>query len=193
MNTIVKSMLVFLSGASILNLNAEVYFGIVTSKEYISLEKTLICSIPVFDASEDIRDSYYPKNEAVSFIHDKTIALFSQSQTVAPAQSKYIEETMSLEQKLLAIERYWNEEYFQMTSSTEVKKQFVELNKRKYRMYIGYYSFDEENFTSTAQLYTVDGPNVILYMLSISDKEDVDVLEEQLMLFHKKCQYSFSN
>ena len=80
---------------------------------YTSPEKSISCQPPVLDASESIEEMYATGSEGIQISDEEHPLMFSHVQELMPrvGQSKYVNEGMNEETKLLAIRRYWKESF----------------------------------------------------------------------------------
>ena len=131
-----------------------------------------------------------PRNEGISALFNGDSAHFSRTSVSVPSgQGKYINESMSIQNKLLAVEKYWSEALVDIMDSSDTKKEFVTIGKTNYRLFITTGTIEGNAMGTRAQLYTVDGSNIIMYMINNLDKTAHDTIEKSLMSLFEKCKY----
>lgn len=183
-------LLIFVSVVSGIG-NASEYFGKIESGLYSSPEKTFYCSLPLLNASEDFNEDYIAANESVSANYDGQIFHFSRTSiSMTPTeQAKYIKKNMVLEQKLLAIKKYWSEHLIELMDSNDTKIEFRILDGTKYRMLITTGFINNKSMGTNALLFTVDNSSIILYKLTNLDKTPHEKIEKSLYSLYDKCKY----
>lgn len=175
--------------SGILNVgNASEYLGSFKSGTYTSPEKSLVCSLPILNSSEEYTENYYPNNEGISVLLNGDVMLFSRT-SFSAEQAKDVEKSMTLKEKLLALETYWNTHFVSLMDSSETKKEFLVLDKTVYRLFITSGVIEGRAMGTTAQLYTIDGSNIISYLIRNLDKTPHDMMEKSLMSVFEKCKY----
>jgi hypothetical protein len=169
------------------------FIGSLKSDEYISPEETIKCKLPIIHTDEELSENYMLGNEQIGAGYDGLIAKLSRTQRSLDKgnQFKYIEKSMDLKQKLLAIEKYWIEAFAKSTTQSDSTSEFIRLNKKLYRLYTVTLNLDSKPFSSMAHLFTIENNNIILYLISDFGKVEPSKLKQKALSFFEKC--SFSN
>lgn len=184
-----RMMLVVVTITCFLNVvNASELNGSIKSAQYVSKEGTIKCDLPVLDEAEEISDNWVPFNESVNFLYEGG-AMFSVTKKSTATHSKYIVDSMDLKAQLLAIDKYWQEEHYDLFVLSNTEQKFIDIEQKTYRLIVTAANLNHQHYGYFAQLYTIDDENIIMYFLHGSERLGNKELKEKLFSFHGKCTY----
>ncbi len=193
--TVTCILAIFLLGNASNGMSVEIS-GSIDSGIYTSPQKVLQCSLPLLDSTESFKENYIPLNEGISASNDNgDIAQFNRTQWGAgTGHGKYVKASMSANEKLMSVEKYWNETHYDLFVLSNTKKESIKLDGIKFRLFITDTSIDDEkqHFTSEAKLYTTVGQSLIMYIYKTFDKIDSGELRERILSLHQKCSFKIN-